>query len=216
MALKDYYELLEIPPGSAEPVIKKAFRKLAMRFHPDKNVGNPYAIHHFREIQEAYQVLSNPVTRHEYHQQRWHHSEMGNTTPYPYVLTPSQLEQEARKQTQYVQGLDVFRMNHGALQNKLEQLLQDSHLAILLEQQDEGINERLVAAVLQSCNPLPYPHLNDIPGKLVKIAGTNNQLITTIHQMVTKKRKQYLWEKYRALLMISIALAICIGIYAIA
>ena len=216
MALKDYYELLEIPPGSAEPVIKKAFRKLAMRFHPDKNAGNPYAIHHFREIQEAYQVLSNPVTRHEYHLQRWHHPEMGNTSPYPYALTPAQLEQEARKLTQYVQDLDVFRMNHGALQNKMEQLLQDSHLAILLEKQEESINERLVAAVLQSCIPLPFPYLKDIPGKLVQIAGINNQLITTIHQMVTKKRKQYLWEKYRALLMISIALAICIAIYAIA
>ena len=68
MAVKDYYRVLEIPQNARQEEIKKAYRKLAMRYHPDKNTGNPYAVQYFREIQEAYDVLSNPVKRSEYHQ----------------------------------------------------------------------------------------------------------------------------------------------------
>lgn len=216
MPIKDYYELLEIPPGSPEPLIRKAFRKLAMRYHPDKNIGNPYASHHFREIKEAYEVLSNPVSRSEYHQKRWRHSDPGAPHFTKYQVTPAMIEKEAHKIERYVKTLDVFRMNYDALYNQLEQLLNPGHLALLMEERSEKINEKIIGSVLQSCQPLPYPYLNDIPGKLVQLAGTNNRLLVAIHHLVSKKRNQYLWDKYKAIIMILIALTICIIIYTIA
>lgn len=60
----DYYEILQIPRGASDQDIKKAYRKLAMKWHPDKNKDNPAeAQHRFQEISEAYDVLSDPQKR---------------------------------------------------------------------------------------------------------------------------------------------------------
>ncbi len=59
----DYYELLEIERNADKTVIKKAYRKLAMQYHPDKNPGNSEAEEKFKAINEAYQVLSDDEKR---------------------------------------------------------------------------------------------------------------------------------------------------------
>lgn len=216
MPLKDYYELLQVPPGSPELVIRKAFRKLAMRYHPDRNMGNPYATQHFREIQEAYEVLSNPVTRSEYHQKRWLHPEMGKPFDDRVELSPSLIEKEAVKIASYVKNLDQFRMNYEALYRLLDQLLSERHLAVLIGENQEKTNAAIIYRVLQSIRPLPYNYLHNLGERLVKIAGTDNQLILHIHQTLRNKRKQYLWDRYKGLLMIAVAILICLIIYLIA
>jgi molecular chaperone DnaJ len=60
---RDYYEVLGVPRDAAEDVIKKAFKKLARQFHPDVNQGNPDAEAKFKEVAEAYEVLSNAEKR---------------------------------------------------------------------------------------------------------------------------------------------------------
>lgn len=55
----DYYELLEVSKSSDKTTIKKAYRKLAMQYHPDKNPGDNEAEEKFKAINEAYQVLSD-------------------------------------------------------------------------------------------------------------------------------------------------------------
>lgn len=66
MANKDYYEVLGLEKGASEEDIKKAFRKLAIKYHPDKNRGNKEAEEKFKEINEAYQVLSDPEKKANY------------------------------------------------------------------------------------------------------------------------------------------------------
>ncbi|OPJ63843.1 molecular chaperone DnaJ [Clostridium oryzae] len=68
MASKDYYEVLGLQKGASEDDIKKAFRKLAIKYHPDKNKGNKEAEEKFKEINEAYQVLSDPQKKAQYDQ----------------------------------------------------------------------------------------------------------------------------------------------------
>jgi molecular chaperone DnaJ len=63
---KDYYEVLGISRDASETAIKKAYRKLALKYHPDKNQGNPEAEKHFKEASEAYEVLSNPQKKAQY------------------------------------------------------------------------------------------------------------------------------------------------------
>ncbi len=63
---RDYYEVLEINRGASEPEIKNAFRSLARKYHPDKNKNDPDAESKFKEIQEAYAILSNPDERRKY------------------------------------------------------------------------------------------------------------------------------------------------------
>lgn len=68
MAKKDYYEVLGINRDASDDEIKKAYRKLAMKFHPDRNPDNPKAEEHFKEAKEAYEALSDEQKRAAYDQ----------------------------------------------------------------------------------------------------------------------------------------------------
>ena len=68
MAKKDYYEVLGVKKTSTEDEIKKAYRKLAMKHHPDRNPGNKQAEERFKDINEAYAVLSDKQKRAQYDQ----------------------------------------------------------------------------------------------------------------------------------------------------
>lgn len=68
MAKRDYYEILGLDKSASAEEIKKAYRKVAIKFHPDKNPDNPEAEDKFKEAAEAYEVLSNAEKKQRYDQ----------------------------------------------------------------------------------------------------------------------------------------------------
>jgi molecular chaperone DnaJ len=76
---RDYYEVLGVARGASAEEIKKTYRKLAMQFHPDRNVGDAEAEEKFKEAAEAYDVLSNPDKRARY--DRYGHAGLNGVHP---------------------------------------------------------------------------------------------------------------------------------------
>jgi molecular chaperone DnaJ len=77
MPAKDYYQILGISRGADEKQIKKAYRQLARKYHPDVNPGNQAAEARFKQINEAYEVLSDPEKRKKYDKygDQWQHAD---------------------------------------------------------------------------------------------------------------------------------------------
>lgn len=68
MSKRDYYSVLGVSKGASEKDIKKAYKKLAMKYHPDKNPGDATAEANFREVKEAYEILTDKEKRSQYDQ----------------------------------------------------------------------------------------------------------------------------------------------------
>src|ERR1700694_1505058 len=68
MAKRDYYEVLGVNRDASDTDLKNAYRKLAMKWHPDRNPDNPKSEEHFKEAKEAYEVLADANKRAAYDQ----------------------------------------------------------------------------------------------------------------------------------------------------
>src|SRR5262245_58997401 len=77
MGKRDYYEILGVQKNASADAIKKSYRKLAIKYHPDKNPGDNTAEEKFKEAAEAYEILSNPDKRAKY--DRFGHAGLGNS-----------------------------------------------------------------------------------------------------------------------------------------
>src|SRR5580700_7268554 len=130
MPLKDYYKLLEISPTATQTELKRSYRRLAHLHHPDKNAENPSAEAYFRELNEAYIVLSDAVRRERYNYERWSLRKTGKkfTTP---VFSPQGVLAECMALKEYIGTVDIFRMNREALRQQLLQTLSEHNFSIL-------------------------------------------------------------------------------------
>ena len=77
MAAKDYYDILGVKKGASDKEIKQAYRKLARKYHPDVNPSDKSAEAKFKEINAAYEVLSDPEKRSKYDQygENWQYAD---------------------------------------------------------------------------------------------------------------------------------------------
>ncbi|MDZ4793370.1 MAG: DnaJ domain-containing protein [Bacteroidota bacterium] len=212
MHLKDYYSILELEPSAALTDIKKAYRKLALQYHPDKNQNDHNASARFTEIKEAYEVLTNPAKKEYYLQQRWYNQSIGKRRTQE-SITPVSILRQALEVEKYVSRLDVFRMDKPGLKDYLLGLLPDSTVEQLKQFNEPGIIREIITVTLKAMAALTPAYTANIIFQLEKLAAGDEGACHTVSAFVQKTAKKSRREKYSLLLIIVATLVLCLLIF---
>ncbi len=216
MHQKDYYKILEVSSTASAAEIKKSYRRLALQFHPDKNFGNKIYEAKFKEILDAYKVLSDITKRQENNNQLRFHSEttkskQSGSTQTP--ITAISLLNQAIAFRKKIAVLDPYRMNKVALFKQIQLLLSKQNIYIIKQYNDPKLNKRMVEEILYCSKFLPYSHVERICFQLTALAGTDNDLYRRIYKFSKEIRIKSLWEKYKLIVALLVVLIICILIF---
>lgn len=213
MSIKDYYSILQLPPSASLPEIKKVFRQLAQQYHPDKHNNDPYKAAQFAQIKEAYEILSDPVKKNYYLQQRWYNQSIGKKFSANEPITAPGILKQCLELDRYVASLDIHRMDREGLAAYICDILSDPIIEQLKAFNEPDINKTIINCVLNTMKPLQLSQALQVNVQLLKLAGKNAEskdLITTALKQYQRKEKH---KKYQPLIILLIAIIICLLIY---
>ncbi len=208
MQLKDYYHILEVPANATPQEIKLSYRKLALQYHPDKNPDNHFTENHFKEIQEAYSILSNAIKRKKYDEARWL-SGMSDRVRRKHNISPEWILQESNQLKSHMASLDTYRMSHRALHDLILELLSDQHLSILRRSNNTVINDQIVEELLQAANHLQSRFMINLAPLLCSLT-TDAQLLQRIQMQIKKRGNREKRDKYLPWWVVVATILVCI------
>lgn len=209
MPVKDYYKILELEPGAGEEAIKKNFRRLALRYHPDTNQHNRHTDAWYREIQEAYEVLSHPDSKQQYLQQRWLVKSKGQAFADTAPLTPEFIAKKCKAVCTQVGNMDHFRMDHFALQKQLLELLNDDVMDAIQLYNEAEHNQAIIHYCLRSLEPLEYDKLSPVLQRLYRIALPNTQHTGEIKAWEQRRKNEDWWARHQWWVIALATLLLC-------
>lgn len=212
MDIKDYYKILGIAPTASVNDIKKAYRKMAMKYHPDTNAGDVAAETMFVEIKEAYEVLIDPAQREEYNYKRWYNRTIGKNFSYT-LLTAHDILNECKKLNSYLSGVNQFQIEYDGLNHHIHQLLSENNIAVLEQSGENLLINQVIKLLLHASHPLPYKYQPAITGKMILLAGDDREMHQKIALHIKHQQQKALFEKYKAAAVIIFTLVVCLIIY---
>lgn len=213
--MKDYYKILGLPPTATADEIKKAYRQLALKYHPDRNQGDKQSENLFKQITEAYEILSDSDSRksYDYESRRTTTSDndrkQTSQTSYEKVtpLTFLNIFKEIEKK---IIGVDASRINQRNLFDSINDLLTDKNVEFLIQSNDTQTNIKIIETVLACCKPLGFAkhpvygflYVDKIHPKLAKLAGSDNETIKRIYKENKEQKYSSLWDKYKGVAIV--------------
>lgn len=211
MQLKDYYKLLELPPSADPDDIKKAYRRLAHQYHPDKNGDDKYALTRFAAIKEAYETLSNPQKKEEYLQQRWYAQSTGKWK-HRETVTPDSILTQLIELERFLYRADIHRLDKVSLTGQLRGILSDEAIEVLNSFNEVHINDRIISDALTCCGYLSYELNAPLLKKLERIQASEN-MISSIDRFRKSSLRASGSEKRQFIFVLLAVLAVCALIY---
>ena len=208
MLYKDHYQILELEPSASLVEIKKAYRRLAHHYHPDKNPGDPYAAAQFAAIKESYEILSNPGKKEIYLQQRWYNQSIGKKKTQG-IATPVSILKQILELEKYVSRLDIHRMDKSGLHDYLQSILSGENLLILQSFGDQAINKEVIVFSMRISRLLAPAHVTLITEKLIQLTD-NATLKNQLHQFCARVHRANRWERYKPFALLLIVILVCL------
>ncbi|XZF12579.1 J domain-containing protein [Chitinophagaceae bacterium MMS25-I14] len=211
MPFRDHYKTLEIAPGASLQEIKKAYRRLAHQYHPDKNNDNHIAASYFRDIQEAYHTLADERRRALYDEERWLAGY--SLKKKSEAVTPAWIYSQVLVLSNHMASVDTYRMNQGALRDYILLMLSDAHMAILRNAADAQTNHKIVTGILHATKGLTYVFFEPLMSSLSMLAGNDNELQAMLQNTLQARHTHYIWERSKPWIITAAALIICLLMY---
>ena len=200
---------MELPTHATIPEIKQAYRRLAMIYHPDKNENDPYAPAKFSDIKEAYEVLTNPLKRESWLQERWYNQSIGKKKTGE-AITPVSILKLSLELEKYVSRLDVQRMSKEGLVEYVHELLSTETVAKLMVFNEEGINRQIITTILTAIRPLPLKFARHLVPNLKVLAGKDDIAHHQLNEFLVQQKKIFLWDRYKMVVVVIVTLLICL------
>ncbi len=210
--MKDNYQILGVKHAASSVEIKKAYRKLAMQYHPDKNPGDPFAEARFREVASAYAVLGNEADRRRYDDDLWV-SGLRKTNSRQETITPDWLLDISKKLNASLSKMDTHRISHGALSEYILLIVSDAHIGVLRQYREPEKDREIIAELLCATKLLKAIYLPGILSRLVLIASGDTETIATIEVYRKERDRQELNRKLFPFIVLAITLALCLFMY---
>ena len=212
LQIKDYYSILDIPPTASAEEIKKAFRKLAHKYHPDKKDQHGDAGSGYPAIREAYETLSNPAKREIYLSQRWYARSQGqkfNQEPgTPAIMLKRMLHLE-----QHVTTLDVFRMDYEGVLGRMHEILCEEDVAKLRHAENEDSRKEICLTAIRTGSNFPLSTGLKLTNLLKPIIGEDADLEKHLNRYISDLKRNDFWEKQKGWVILFVSILICVGIY---
>lgn len=210
MPVKDYYKLLNIAHSADLNTIKKAYRQLAMQYHPDKHGDNQSTHFYFQEIQEAYEVLSNPEKRENYHYKIWLENAQGHELDT--ALSTDQIIQLFIHTERSIHETDSFRRNNEQLTEILISLYSNNRLELIAETNDNSLETTTLQLAIQSSSSLSSVAQLKLIHQLNPILKKHPQMHEIWMQQINTRIKKEKIEKLKVPIVILTTILLCLAI----
>jgi curved DNA-binding protein CbpA len=211
--LKDYYKILELSPQASTVDIRKSFRKLAMRYHPDKHPEDQVAAAHFREIQEAYETLMDPNRRDLYLQERWYAQSMGRKMRDRAPLTTQTILQDIIALEKHLSIQDPFRTDQVGMESYLNFLLNEDAMAVLKQENNQPSLLSIRDLLLRCSKHFDLNRSLSFAEKIRELFPKGDSAQVPIDQFLKKKKQGEQMEKWKVPVFLLVTLLICLLIY---
>ncbi|MDF2383895.1 J domain-containing protein [Nostoc ellipsosporum NOK] len=212
--LTDHYKILELQPPATLDDIKKAYRKMAQKYHPDKNGDDPYARAYFHAVKEAYETLTDPHKKQEYLQQRWYEKSTGRK-PEATVITPEYVLQQFIKLEKNAGGVEMAPHQAKEISSRIQQLLTSDIIDRLNDFNDTQINDTIGDLLLRITSGMPWPEITAAVLPVAKLK-LSPRITTALDRQTARALQNHRLSKFRVAGIILVTVVVSLLIWWVA
>lgn len=206
---QDHYQTLGLAPGATAEQIKKAWRKKILDLHPDKTGNDPALALRFAAVQQAYEVLSDPLQKIEFLQERWLRKAQGQSTA-THTIDLAGWIKECLALEKKVSTQDPDRIDHRSVQEQIEKLTAEQTITSL---QSFAHPEAMLTGarlLLQAATLLPLTRFIPLVYSLAKIEPQNSlwqQELTKAKRKISREASR---DRYRVMALVLLTVLLCL------